>query len=419
MRIAVLGGGVIGVTTAYYLTRAGHEVTLLERHPALASETSFANAGMIAPGHAFAWASPRAPMTLLRSLWRDDTALRFRFKLDPGLWAWSWKFLMQCSAARNQRNTLVKLRLALLALEELKALRQDESLAYDQVTQGAVYLYRDQKMLEAGLANARLLTENGLGGIGALTRDELIAKEPSLTAVKDKLAGALFSAWDESGDCRSFTQALWAKAAAKGAQLMTGVEVTGLRQEAGRVTSVMTDKGAVMADAFVMCLASYAPQVLRSVGLSVPIYPIKGYSVTFPATGGDKTPLRPGVDEHYLVAFSRMGAQLRLTATAEFAGYDTSFKPADFAPMLRVARELFPEGADYNQPSYWACLRPMTPDGPPIMGRSKLENLWFNTGHGHIGWTMACGSARVVTDLIDGRKPPLPMTGFEPARFGA
>lgn len=417
MRIVVLGGGVIGVASAYYLAREGHEVTLIERHSELAAETSFANAGMIAPGHAFAWASPRAPKILLQSLWRDDTALRFKLKPDSRLWAWSWKFLMQCTAERNRANTLVKLKLSLLSKDETAAVREKEQIRYDEVLDGAIYLYRDQAHLETGLATVKLLSDNGLKGISAIDRDELARREPALAPVKDKLAGALYAASDESGDCRSFTLELAKRCQALGVTFRLGESVQALRDEKGRVTAVVTDKGEVRADAFVVCLASYAPQVLKTAGLSVPIYPVKGYSLTLPA--GPLAPRLAGVDEKYLVAFSRMGDKLRLTATAEFAGYDTRYKPDDFKPMLRVAKDLFPEGADYLRPSYWACLRPMTPDGPPIVGASRLQNLWFNTGHGHIGWTMACGSARLLSDLMAGRKPPIPIDGLQPSRFAA
>jgi D-amino-acid dehydrogenase len=419
MRIAVLGGGVVGVATAYYLQERGHEVTVIDRQPAVARETSFANAGMIAPGHAFAWASPRAPKLLLQSLWRDDTALKFRLKLDPRLWSWSLKFLAQCKAEKSRANTLVKLRLCLLSIEEMRRIRQAEGFGYDEVLRGALYLYRDQKLLETGLRNAQLLQDNGVTGLRAIDREELVRREPALAAAKDKLAGALFSEQDESGDCALFSQRLAERVQARGGQFLLGRSIAGLRSEKGKVTAVATDRGEVTADAYVLSLGSYSPQVARSVGLKVPIYPVKGYSLTIPVGPGHVAPQLPGVDEHYLVAFARMGDKLRLTATADFAGYDLTHSPKHFAPMLRVARDLFPNGGAYDKPSYWACLRPMTPDGPPVIGRSKLENLWFNTGHGHIGWTMACASARVCADLMAGLPSPVPLDGLEPGRYAA
>lgn len=419
MRIAVLGGGVVGVATAYYLLERGHEVTVIERQPGVARETSFANAGMIAPGHAFAWASPRAPKVLLQSLWRDDTALRFRLKPDPRLWSWSLKFLGQCTAEKSRRNTLVKLRLCLLSIEEMRRIREAEGFGYDEVLQGALYLYRDQGLLETGLKNAQLLKDNGVTGIRAIDRAELVRREPALAAAQDKLAGAIYSEQDESGDCALFTRRLAERVEAKGATFLLNRSVTGLKSEKGRVTAVMTDQGEVTADAYVLSLGSYSPGIARTVGLKVPIYPVKGYSLTVPVGPQHLAPHLPGVDEHYLVAFARMGDKLRLTATADFAGYDLTHSPKHFAPMLRVARELFPNGGDYDNPNYWACLRPMTPDGPPVIGRSKLENLWFNTGHGHIGWTMACASARVCADLMAGQPSPVPLDGLQPGRYAA
>jgi len=419
MRIAVLGGGVVGVATAYYLAKNGHEVTVVERQPAVARETSYANAGMIAPGHAFAWASPRAPKILLRSLWRKDTALKFRLKFDPRLWAWSWKFVQECTDERSRANTLVKLRLCLLSIEEMRRIRAAEGFGYDEVLQGALYLYRDQQHLETGLANARLLQDNGVTGLRAIDREELVRREPALAGVKDRFAGALFSEQDESGDCRLFTERLAERVAALGGRFLLGRKVTGLKSEGGRVTAAVTDQGEVAADAFVLSLGSWSPQVAKTAGVKLPIYPVKGYSLTLPVGPAHLAPHLPGVDEQYLVAFSRLGQRLRLTATADFAGYDTRHSPQHFATMLKVARELFPSGADYDRPDYFACLRPMTPDGPPVIGRAGAENLWLNSGHGHIGWTMACASALVCAELIEGRKPPVPMEGLEPGRYAA
>lgn len=417
MRVAVLGGGVVGVATAYYLACQGHEVTVVERQPAVARETSYANAGMIAPGHAFAWASPRAPKILLQSLWRKDTALKFRLKADPKLWAWSWKFLRQCTAERSRANTLVKLRLCLLSIEEMQRIREAEGFGYDETLKGAVYLYRDQAHLETGLANAQLLKDNGVTGLRAVDREELVRIEPALAAVKERLAGALYSEQDESGDCRLFSERLAERIVARGGRFLYGRSVTGLKSERGRVVAAATDGGDVEADAFVLSLGSYAPAVAKTAGVRLPIYPVKGYSLTLPVGPQHTAPTLPGVDEYYLVAFARLGDRLRLTATADFAGYDTNHTPAHFETMLKVARELFPEGADYGRPDYWACLRPMTPDGPPVIGRAGAENLWINSGHGHIGWTMACASALVCSELMAGRPSPVPLEGLEPSRY--
>jgi D-amino-acid dehydrogenase len=413
MRVIVLGGGVIGIATAYFLAKGGVDVTVIDRQGGPARETSFANAGLIAPAHAYAWASPRAPGILLRSLWRDDTALRLKARLDPALLAWGMRFLANCRAERNRANTLNKFRLCQYSRAQLLELRRVEGLAYEEVTKGALYLYRDAAHLDVARANARLLAERGLR-IEAIDRERTLAIEPALAPVAGRLAGALFAPDDESGDCRLFSEGLAERAAALGASLRWNETVTALEREGDRITVAVTNKGRLEADAFVLALGSYSPIIARTAGLRLPIYPVKGYSLTVPIKDAGAAPTVPGVDEHYLVAFARMGERLRVTATAEFSGYDTAHKPADFAVMTRVARELFPDAADFNRPEYWACLRPMTPDGPPIMGRSRQKNLWLNTGHGHIGWTMAAGSGRIVADLILGREAAIDLEGLTP-----
>ena len=416
MRIVVLGAGVVGMATAYCLAREGHEVVVVDRQPGPGRETSFANAGLIAPGHVYAWASPRAPAILLKSLWRQDTALRFRLKPDPALWLWSLKFLANCTAARNRRNTLIKLRLALFSREELHRIAAEAGVECGLEGQGALYLYRDKDHLARGFANSALLREHGLE-IESADPDRCIELEPALAAAKDRLAGGLFCPMDESGDCFLFTERLAGAATRLGVAFSWETDIEGLSRERGRIVAAETSHGRFQGDAFVLALGSYSPIVALSAGLRLPVYPVKGYSLTIPIDGHIGAPRMPGVDEAHLVAFARMGDRLRLTATADFAGYDTRHAPADFAAMLRVARELFPDGGDFDHPSYWSCLRPMTPDGPPIIGATPLANLWLNTGQGHMGWTMACGSARILAELIAGRPSPVPLEGMTLDRF--
>jgi D-amino-acid dehydrogenase len=416
MKIAVLGGGVLGVTTAWYLAEDGHEVVVVDRHDDVARETSFANAGYIAPGHCYAWASPRAPLILLKSLIQEDAALRLRFRPDPRMWAWGLSFLMNCTAARNRANTLIKLKLCLYSQAQLAALRQQIGLAYDEITRGVLYLYRDLTHLTTASANADLLRENGLQ-IELVDAARCAEIEPMLTSVRDRFAGAIYCPSDESGDCHLFCQRLMEKCAERGVVFEGGSEVTALEAAGDRVTSVKTRRGSISADGFVLALGSYSPFVARSIGVRLPIYPVKGYSMTIPTDGHNGTPTVPVLDEHHLIAFSRFGNRFRATAQAEFAGYDTDFRPEDFKAILRVAQELFPDAGDFARPDYWACLRPMTPDGPPVIGRGRHANLWYNTGHGHIGWTMACGSSRIVADLIAGREPAHDPAGMEIGRF--
>jgi len=416
MRLVILGGGVIGVTTAYYLARDGHEVTVVDRHRTVGRETSFANAGLIAPGHAYAWASPRAPKILLQSLYRGDTALRFRLKADPRMWAWSLRFLANCTAARNRTNTLRKLALCRYSQQALVALREETGIRYDETTRGCLYLYRDPAHFEAGLRNAAMLRDSGLA-LEAIEPGRCVEIEPALAPAKDKLSGAIFAPTDESGDARLFTERLARLCEDLGVAFEMGAAITRLDAAGDRIERVVTDRGDVVGDAYVLALGSDSPLLVRPLGIGLPVYPIKGYSVTVPILDPDAAPAIGGVDEGHLVAFARMGDRLRLTATAEFAGYDRSYEPRHFAGMLRVARELFPRGGAYDKPTYWACLRPMTPDGPPVLGRARHSNLWFNTGHGHMGWTMACGSGRITADLIAGRKPEIDVSDLTLARY--
>ncbi len=416
MRIIVLGAGVVGVATAYCLARDGHEVTVVDRQPGPARETSFSNAGMIAPGHVYAWASPRAPAILLKSLWREDTALRFRLKPDPALWLWSLKFLANCTPGRNRRNTLTKLRLALFSRDELHRIAAETGIDCGLTGQGALYLYRDKAHLASGFANSALLRDHGLA-IETADPDRCVELEPALARAKGTLAGGLYCPMDESGDCHLFTLELARKSTQLGVAFSWETRIDGLVTEGNRVVAAETSHGRFPGDGFVLALGSYSPAVARTAGLRLPIYPVKGYSLTIPIDGHAGAPRIPGVDEAYLVAFARMGERLRLTATADFAGYDTRHAPGDFAAMLKVARDLFPDGGDYDRPSYWSCLRPMTPDGPPILGRARLDNLWLNTGQGHMGWTMACGSARILAELIAGRPSPVALEGMTADRF--
>jgi D-amino-acid dehydrogenase len=418
MKVVVLGAGVIGVTTAYYLARAGHLVTVVDRQPAVAQETSFANAGLIAPGHALSWASPRAPWILAQSLLRRDTALRFRLRADPALWRWTLKFLANCTAERNRANTLRKLSLCIYSRDALVALRRDTGIAYDEVTRGALYLYRGARHFAAGQRTLAMLNDYGLG-LEAIDAARIVALEPALAPARDKLAGAIYAPGDESGDCHRFTEELAHLCGTMGVVFRLGTTIKRLVAEGDLITAVETDDGELDADCYVLALGSYSPVLARRVGVKLPIYPVKGYSMTLPIADGADAPTIGGVDELHLVAFARMGDRLRLTGTADFAGYDTAHRPEHFATMLRTARELFPRAADFDRPDYWACLRPMTPDGPPILGLARHRNLYLNTGHGHMGWTMACGSSRIVADMIDGHLPEIDVRGLTLERYAA
>jgi D-amino-acid dehydrogenase len=411
MRIVVLGGGVVGVTTAYQLQKDGHDVVVLERNSEVAAEASWGNAGMIAPGHSFVWSSPKAPMILLKSLFLEHQALRFKFSADPRLYSWSWLFLMECTQEKARRNTLLKHRLAAYSQTVLKEVVADETIDYNRSERGILYFHRDQQALDRGVEHMKLLESDGQV-IKVLDRDAVVALEPSLASAKSKIAGGIYCPTDETGESAKFARALAAKIVVRGGEVHTGATVIGLETDGDSIAQALTHRGPFKADAFVLALGAESPILARKLGIQLPIYPIKGYSLTIPIGNRLSPPTIASVDEHNLVAVSRFGDRIRVTATAEFAGYDTSHKPSDFAFMKTVTQDLYPDGADYDRAEMWAGLRPMTPNNLPFFGRRRFRNLFLNTGHGHIGWTMSHGSARITADLIAGRNPAISMDGL-------
>ncbi len=411
MKILVLGAGVVGVTTAYELLRDGHEVSVIERHPSAANECSLANAGLVAPGHALAWASPKVPAILLRSLYRDDQAFRFRLRADPHFWRWSIRFLGECTAARARVNTLRKHALCRYSQQRLAHVLTENDIEYDRQEGGLLYLYRSQESLDRGVANTKILAEDGQQ-MEVLDRDGLARVDPGYVPVLERLAGGIYCPTDESGDSNRFTQALAAVCESRGARFHYDTNIASIVGDADRVLRVVTDRGEFEAEHYILALGPYSPLLARKLGIDLPVYPVKGYSATLAIDDAQSAPRLGAVDEDKLVAYVRLGERLRVTATAQFSGYDTDHRPQDFTGMLRAVRELFPRCADYERPVYRACLRPMTPQGTPVFGRGRHRNLTFNTGQGHMGWTMACGSARITADLLAGREPAIDITGM-------
>ncbi len=407
----VLGGGVIGVTTAYELQKDGHEVTLIERAASVAEGTSFGNAGMIAPGHAFAWASPKVPNILLRSLWRDDLAFRVRLSADPAFWRWCARFLGQCTAERARRNTRRKHRLCTYSQAVLNEIVAETGIDFDHSANGLLFLHRSPATFAQGVRNLSILRELGQEQ-QVLDRAGLAALDPALAQAGDKLAGGVYAPTDATGDCHLFTVRLAETVRQRGGTLRLGTTIRRLLSDGERITGVETDQGTLTADRYVLALGVWSPHLLRGLDRWLPVYPVKGFSLTLPIGGNHLPPAIGAVDEDNLIAYSRLGDRLRVTATAAFAGYDQSHRPADFRVMLNKVQDLLPGGADYTRPAYWAGLRPMTPEGTPILGTGRQRNLVFNTGHGHVGWTMSCGAARITRDLIAGRPPEVPLDGM-------
>ncbi len=412
MRVIVFGGGVMGVTGAYFLARDGHEVIVVEKQPRLSQDASSGNAGLIAPGHSYSWASPAAPRMMLQSLAGKATAIRVRPSLDPALLGWGIRFLRECPRRRAQRNTIIKLRLCRYSRDLLRQLIRDERIDYGDSAEGVLYLYRDPEELELAYMKSELLRRHGEDQ-EVIDADACVEREPALTPVKDKIAGAVLGKEDFSGDSERFTNELADCCRRLGVEFKLGTAVHRLETADNRITGAVCDGGVLRADAYVLSLGCDSPAVARTVGQRLPIYPAKGYSVTFPIDDGREPPTCGGVDEATLVAWANFGDRLRMSSTAEFAGHSRSWSERDFANILRMARELLPNAADYSRGVYRACLRPMTPGGPPIIGRGRHRNLMYNTGQGHMGWTMACGSAKITADLLAERTPEVPVTGFE------
>ncbi len=417
MHVLVMGSGVVGVATAWFLARDGHQVTVVDRQPGAGLETSFANGGQVSASHAEPWASPETLRKVLKWLGRPDAPLVFRWwRWDPALWSWLARFLSNCPAERARVNTERTLRVALYSRSVLRQLRADTGIRYDQRQQGILHFYRDKREFEHALRIAELMAAHGLPR-EPLTPSQCLTVEPALYGIQRELAGGLFSPYDESGDAHKFTTELARLAAEKGVLFLNGLQVRRLQQEGGRITGVVTDQGRVVADAYVLALGSWSPLVARSVGLGLPIYPAKGYSVTVGVTDPDEAPTVSLTDDENKLVFSRLGDRLRVAGTAEFAGWNPEMTVRRAEVVLEKARKVFPAAGDWQAAELWTGLRPVTPDSVPIIGATAFPNLWLNTGHGTLGWTMSCGSGRIIADLVAGRRPEIPVDGLGLDRF--
>jgi D-amino-acid dehydrogenase len=424
MKILVLGAGVIGVTSAWYLRRAGHEVTVIERCAAVAEETSHANGGQISASHAEPWANPHVLPQMLAWLGQEDAPLLFRLRpRDLPLLQWSLSFLGNCLPARTHANTRAIVRLALESRRQLQILRQqlsaaegaDFNQAYDGLQKGILHLYTDRKSFAHAVHAARLMQRYGLARepVDAQTCVDI---EPALAPFRERLAGGDYTPEDESGDACRFTQALAARAAACGVEFHFNAPIARLDLRAHRVEGVFLQDGRRFpAEAVVLALGSYSAPFLRPYGIRLPVYPAKGYSATLNLEPGTPAPCVSLTDDSRKLVFSRLGDRLRVAGTAEFNGYDLALNPPRCQALLARTRELFPELRFFGDPQFWCGLRPATPSNVPLIGQGKFPGLWLNTGHGTLGWTLACGSAAALTTLIAGQPPDLdfPFLGIQ------
>lgn len=416
MKVLVLGGGVVGVTSAYCLARAGHGVTLVDRQAGPGEETSFANGGQISAGLAEPWANPEVPRQLLQWLGQKNPPFRFRLRAGTDFYGWALRFLGQCAARPAARNLERALRIALYSRQQLRDIREATGIAYALQETGILKIYREPRAFDR--ARKRMAAMNALGSnLHALDGDATLALEPSLASVAGKLAGSLYSPEDESGDAHEFTVKLAAEASRLGTVFKFHQTVEALVPARGRIERVLTDREEFTADAVVLSLGCHGGPLLRPLGIRLPIYPAKGFSVTLPVRNAAAAPSRSITDEDQKLVFSRFGDRLRAAGWAVFTGYDSQIEPARCASLATEMEALFPGAADQSQAVPWAGLRPLTPDTLPILGPTPFSNLFLNTGHGTYGWTMAAGSGQILADLITGQRPCIKQDDFGLDRF--
>ncbi len=416
MKVLILGSGVIGVTSAYYLARAGHEVTVVDRQPEPALETSFANAGEVSPGYSSPWAGPGVPVKAVKWLLMKHGPLVIRPKLDPVMWVWLTKMLRNCTSARYAINKSRMIPIAEYSRDCLRDLRRDIGIQYDERAQGTLQLFRYQAQLDGTAEDIAVLKQYGVP-YETLSREGCIAVEPALAGVREKFVGGLRLPQDETGDCHMFTQALAKHAEALGVRFLFNTGIDRIVTDGARVSGVVTSAGMLQADSYVLALGSWSSRLVAPLGISLPVYPVKGYSITVPIKDAAGAPESTVMDESYKVAITRLGDRIRVGGTAEISGFSTKLYDARRATLDHSLTDLFPRGGDLAKATFWSGLRPMTPDGPPVIGPTQYANLHLNTGHGTLGWTMSCGSGRVLADMLSGKKPDIDVSALTVDRY--
>ncbi|MEM7168620.1 MAG: D-amino acid dehydrogenase [Pseudomonadota bacterium] len=416
MKVVVLGAGVIGVTTAFYLAKQGMSVTVIDRRREAGMETSFANAGELSYGMTSPWAAPGIPKKALKWLVMRHRPLMIWPILSPTMWSWGLKMLGNCNESRYRINKGRMVRISNYSRDALTDLCAELPLEFDRRELGTLQLFRTEKQLEASALDQDVLREFG-SPFEVLDRDACVTAEPGLAHVAEKFVGGLRLIGDRTGDCRKFTSQLSRETEKLGVSFHYNVSIRDLIVENGKIVAVETDDGSETGDRFVCCLGPYSAILLRKVGIRLPIYPVKGYSITLPVTDPDAAPQSTLMDETYKVAITRLGDRIRVAGQAEIIGYNDRLGKHATDAVRHVVNDLFPMGGDLSEAKNWTGLRPMTPDGTPVLGATEYENLFLNTGHGTLGWTMACGSGRAVADLVSGRTPEISFEGLEANRY--
>lgn len=420
--VIVLGAGVTGITTAWFLRQAGHQVTVVDRQPGAGLETSFANGGQISVSHAEPWANPGAPWKVLKWLTREDAPLLFRLRPDLNQWLWGLSFLRECTPARTRHNIRQIVNLGLYSRTTLQKLRAQTGLQYDALQRGILHFYTSQAEFDAAQEPARVMREHGCE-LDMKTADECVAIEPALAQCRDRIVGGSMTPSDESGDAHRFTQGLARLCAEAGVLFRYETRIVGVERSADRIDGIRVASadgrvGSLRADRVVLCMGSYSAAFARDLGIGLRIYPAKGYSVTLPVTAPERSYSVSLTDDEYKLVFSRLGNRLRIAGTAELNGWDTSLNLVRCEAIVRRTRELFPQMTDGQGAQFWTGLRPATPSNVPYIGRTKIANLYLNTGHGTLGWTHSCGSGQAIADIVSGRRPEVDFafTGFEADR---
>ena len=418
MRVVVMGAGVIGVTTAYYLAKGGAQVVVLDRQTGPGLVISYANAGELSYGMTSPWAAPGVPVKALKWLFMKRRPLFIWPLISPTMWKWGLQMLANCNDESYRVNKGRMVRVSNYSRDVMPDLISETGIDYDGREQGTLQLFRNAKQMKDSRADQEILAEYD-SPYEVLGRDACIAVEPALDEVRNKFVGGLRLTADRTGDCRMFTMALAEKCAEMGVEFQYGQSIRAIAVENGRIAGVDTEiAGRIEGDAYVCALGSFGPRLLKPIGVNLPVYPVKGYSVTLPVTDDAFAPQSTIMDETHKVAITRLGDRIRVAGTAEIAGYSNRLGPHATDTVKHVIGDLFPKGGDITKAEGWTGLRPMTPDGTPVLGASRYDNLYLNTGHGTLGWTMACGSGRAVADVVLGKTPEISFEGLTAERYG-
>jgi D-amino-acid dehydrogenase len=416
MKVLILGSGVIGVASAYYLAKAGHEVTVVDRQAAPALETSFGNAGEISPGYSAPWAGPGVPIKAIKWMLMQHSPLVIWPMFDPAMWRWGLMMLANCTEKAYALNKSRMVPIAEYSRDCMKALRNDTGMRYDDRAQGTLQLFRTQAQLDSIGGDVAVLKQYGVP-FEVLDRAGFCKVEPALRRTQEKFVGALLLPGDETGDCFKFTQSLAEMAKTLGVKFHFNTTIAGIDSAGGQISGVRTSAGTLTAERYLVAMGSHSPGVLRPLGIHIPVYPVKGYSITVPITDASGAPESTVMDETHKVAVTRLGDRIRVGGTAELAGYSLNLREARRGTLEHVVTDLFPQGGDVSKASFWCGLRPMTPDGTPIVGTTPINNLLLATGHGTLGWTMAAGTGRVIADIVSNKKPDIDISGLTMARY--